>query len=569
MAQRADALAVDDTKMTAERNAAIWYVQDGYDPGGKGINGRRVAGLSFLEGFLSHADVDEFIAVASSRKSARQFRELAAAKAPGRPVHVYGWDEFKPQSQISTVYYPAPTLSKEAWRRFAVNQTAFSICGITHTTSSLAVMQHIYDLRMAPVEPWDALICTSRAVQSSMIWQIEQIDAYIERRFGYAPPPPPLLPVIPLGVNPTEIAGPPSAGAKLRKDLGIGPDTRVAMIMSRLSVNEKFDPLPLYQALQIAQSGFDGQIALILCGYFGEKFDETIFLDGAAMLMPDVALHVVDGKDAALKAAAFAAADMFLFCIDNLQETFGIAPIEAMAAGLPLIVSDWDGMKDTVTPDIGFRIPTVMAEVGDHGRNDALRHMLGQDDYHRYLSNFAARTVIDVADMAEKILLLAKDRDLAKKMGDAARKRACRVYDWSAIIPQYQALWAEQSGIRRAATQAERDRYAGLAVPLAPPAADLFKSYPTRIGLPPDTRVSASHADAAGTEPAIAALAKLRHAPLTPRHIAAAQLFWRTCHATGQGDAVSAIAAKIGLLPAAAEQLAAWLLKYDFLRIIR
>jgi hypothetical protein len=43
------------------RNAAIWYAQDGFDPGSKGINGRRVAGESFLKGFLRHADVDEFV----------------------------------------------------------------------------------------------------------------------------------------------------------------------------------------------------------------------------------------------------------------------------------------------------------------------------------------------------------------------------------------------------------------------------------------------------------------------------------------------------------------------------
>ena len=46
--------------MTA-RNAAIWYAQDGFDPAAKGINGRRVAGASFLTGFLRHAAVDEFV----------------------------------------------------------------------------------------------------------------------------------------------------------------------------------------------------------------------------------------------------------------------------------------------------------------------------------------------------------------------------------------------------------------------------------------------------------------------------------------------------------------------------
>ncbi len=44
--------------------------------------------------------------------------------------------------------------------------------------------------------------------------------------------------------------------------------------------------------------------------------------------------------------------------IDNIQETFGLAPLEGMAAGLPLLVSDWDGMKDTVSPDVGFRVKT-------------------------------------------------------------------------------------------------------------------------------------------------------------------------------------------------------------------
>ena len=37
-----------------------------------------------------------------------------------------------------------------------------------------------------------------------------------------------------------------------------------------------------------------------------------------------------------------AASDMALFLVDNLQETFGLAVAEAMAAGLPVVASDWD-----------------------------------------------------------------------------------------------------------------------------------------------------------------------------------------------------------------------------------
>jgi glycosyltransferase involved in cell wall biosynthesis len=66
------------------------------------------------------------------------------------------------------------------------------------------------------------------------------------------------------------------------------------------------------------------------------------------------------------------------FPIDNVQETFGLAPVEAMAAGLPLIVSDWDGMKDTVTPDVGFRIPTELPGPGQ-ATYLSQRHMGGTD----------------------------------------------------------------------------------------------------------------------------------------------------------------------------------------------
>ena len=40
-----------------KRNAAIYYLEDGFNPQ-EGLNGRRMAGQSFLKGFFDHADVD-------------------------------------------------------------------------------------------------------------------------------------------------------------------------------------------------------------------------------------------------------------------------------------------------------------------------------------------------------------------------------------------------------------------------------------------------------------------------------------------------------------------------------
>ena len=55
------------------------------------------------------------------------------------------------------------------------------------------------------------------------------------------------------------------------------------------------------------------------------------------------------------------ASDIFVSLADNIQETFGLSVIEAMASSLPLVVSDWNGYKDLVNHGFnGFRIPTEM-----------------------------------------------------------------------------------------------------------------------------------------------------------------------------------------------------------------
>ena len=64
----------------------------------------------------------------------------------------------------------------------------------------------------------------------------------------------------------------------------------------------------------------------------------------------------------------WAAADLFLSLVDNPQETFGLAPVEAMAAGVPVVVSDWDGYRYTVSDGVeGFRVPTLAPAYAQQG----------------------------------------------------------------------------------------------------------------------------------------------------------------------------------------------------------
>jgi hypothetical protein len=175
-----------------------------------------------------------------------------------------------------------------------------------------------------------------------------------------------------------------------------------------------------------------------------------------------------------------------VFCslADNIQETFGITPIEAMAAGLPVVVSDWDGYKDTVRDGVdGYRVATTLPQAG-LGADLAYRHALEIDTYDMYCGHTCSLVAVEVAAAADAFTRLFNSAELRQQMGAAGRQRAREVYDWRHIIPQYEALWAQLSEIRLAQAQ----NLPPLAHPW-PASMDpfhAFASYPTQT-LTPET----------------------------------------------------------------------------------
>src|SRR5215472_9284247 len=251
-----------------------------------------------------------------------------------------------------------------AWRRRRHDQHGYSAVGITHTIVSGAVMEVIANWLIAPVQPWDAVICTSKAVRDAVDTVIEANIAYLEARLGGPVRPSlPQLPIIPLGVDCN--AYQPSAGvrAEWRRRLGIADQDVAVLFLGRLSFHGKAHPLPMYRGLQqaLAQKPLPqgARLHLIQAGWFANDAIERAFRDGAKLHCPDVGCHFLGGRQPDVRNRIWHAADIYTSLSDNLQETFGLSPIEGMAAGLPAVVSDWDGYRDTVRDGIdGFRVPT-------------------------------------------------------------------------------------------------------------------------------------------------------------------------------------------------------------------
>lgn len=473
--------------------AAIYYHPEAYTTTGPKLMGRNAAGESFLRGYLQHSQADTFWVQVQRAEHAQHFARTAQAMARREPVKAVDKTRLGALSEAGVVYYPGPGIGEHALHRAAHGHGAWSLCGITHTTSSAGAMDALAQLITAPVQPWDAVICTSAAVKDNVNRLLQaQVDA-LQERLGITRLVLPQLPVIPLGIHTADFDYTPAQKAAARQALAVDADSLVVLFMGRLSFHAKAHPLAMYQALEAAARATGQKIVLLECGWHANEFIAKAYAEAAQQACPSVRVINLDGRQAEDRQKAWAGADVFCSLSDNIQETFGIVPIEAMAAGLPVVVSDWDGYKDTVRDGVdGFRIPTLMPAAG-LGQDLALRHALEIDTYDMYCGHTCSLVAVDVSAAAQAFARLFESPALRAQMGQAGQARARAMYDWSVVIAQYEALWAQLNALRQAPASASPSRAPAWPARMDPFQA--FASYPTRT-LQADTRLSLVDADA-------------------------------------------------------------------------
>jgi hypothetical protein len=286
------------------------------------------------------------------------------------------------------------------------------------------------------------------------------------------------LPVIPLGVDCARFAPDAAARAAQREALGIAQDEIAFLFVGRLSFHAKAHPYPMYRALERAAQQTGKRLHLIQAGWFANDFIEGAFRDGARDFCPSVTAHFLDARRPEVRFAIWQAADIFTSLSDNIQETFGLTPIEAMAAGLPSVVSDWDGYKDTVQHgEHGFRIPTLAPPPGQGG-DLADAHAIGIDTYDRYCGYASQFIAVDLNATAEAYATLIGNPNLRVKLGESARKAAQANFDWRHVIARYQELWADLAA-RRASAVESAPAHSPIYWPARADPYTMFADYPT------------------------------------------------------------------------------------------
>ncbi len=448
------------------------------------IFGFDVAVKNFLSAYFRHSVEPQFLCRPTDMPSFDHFKELAAAEGIDSESRCIGLDPRHPDKNLQTIsciFRPDPLIADLAWRRQQVPGHGYATCGLVHTMSGERIAKAVGDLCFAPTDETDALICPSASIRDAVLnlWNIQ--SEYINHRFGGSFSCPIQTPVIPLGIDTEKFAKRMTAeNRQVQRDaLGIGDDETVILFVGRLSFATKAHPLPMFLAAERAAQLTGKKVRLVLYGYFLPKDMEPYFRNLAADIFKTAKVDFVMNDDPRFPDGLWASADIFTSLSDNVQESFGLTPVEAMACGLPAVVSDWDGYREGVrNGQEGFLVPTLTPP--PFSGMDVARLYYNEDNYGVALAAAGQSTSVDIEWCAKCYGVLIGNAELRRTFGENGKARAQNVFDWRHIIGAYDDLWKSLSEKRLACPRPHIvPKEWQAAHPAYPNPWEMFKSFPT------------------------------------------------------------------------------------------
>ena len=403
------------------------------------LYGAWVAAVSFYRALLQFGAFEEyhFFAHPQDIPSIRQkLAQLSFSSDRVRIIEKNLIPTYLSKVPYSLFFTAGPTLTRLAYIRRQFAPRPFPLCGIAYTMSYPEMMEETFLANMmSDVFPCDSIICTSRDQRLAIRKIYQNVRNSLQREKGLSLRYEGRLDRLPLGIQAADYG-------KLEKDearsqMGVSQDRIVILYFGRFSIFDKMDLSPILLACKdILQESKN--VTLFFAGNDAhERYSKHVEKIAQELgIHSDVQFFV--NPSVREKENLYAASDIFVSPSDNIQETFGLTILEAMASGLPVVAADWDGYKDLVVHEkTGFRIPTYWADC-NRDIADSSRTIQSWERDHLALSQSVC---VDVGHMRRVLSLLVKNKNLRLKLGHNGRKRVREKYDWPVLIPQYEKLW--------------------------------------------------------------------------------------------------------------------------------
>ncbi|WP_269624703.1 glycosyltransferase family 4 protein [Prochlorococcus marinus] len=467
--------------------AALILPGDAFDTERYQLMGRRVAGKEFAKGIVNNLYQGEELDILVNSVKEKEYLNtiLNPYLIKNTSLNIHTKISKFNLNEIENIHIPGPDLEKWSAIRANYSPNKFSITGIIHTLCSNKVINGFKEYIFGGLESWDALVCTSSCGREVVNRTIDFFHESFERKYNIklTKKKRPELYTIPLAVN--DITYDISLTRKekrlkARNKLGISKDAIVILFLGRLSFHGKAHPLAIYRSIsKLSTEIKDKQIVLLECGTFANETIEKLY-NSLIFSFRNLTIKRVGGIEQATEEAkidSLNAANIFISLSDNIQETFGLTVIEAMAAELPCIVSDWNGYKDLVKEnETGYLIPTKYAV----GSKEAINHI--ELDYKIEKINFdymiglkSMKTVIDENALNDKLKFLIDNKEIRENMGYKSKQRWKELFSWQVVSHQYRKLWLN--------LKERRDSYNEIntSIRFHPSIDYIFKDYSTAI----------------------------------------------------------------------------------------
>jgi len=210
--------------------------------------------------------------------------------------------------------------------------------------------------------------------------------------------------VIPNGIDYNRFAKRPSPeqGMVIRRSLGIAPDERIILYLGRLMERKRV--IDLVKALPTIQAHVP-KVRLVIVGK--RNHNATLIKETARQLAQEARVTLVDHVPYQDVPDYYALAEVY--ALPSTYEGFPFTVLEAMASGTPVVASDIPGIDEQIVPN----------ETG-------LLHPVG-----------------DITAIAQAIIRVLENNELAKRLSVAAQKVVQEKYNWTVITAQIEQVFED------------------------------------------------------------------------------------------------------------------------------
>ena len=282
-----------------------------------------------------------------------------------------------------------------------INGYSFPVIGLIHslgTPSSFQKLDSIFPLMKSN----DSFICPSHHTKETLT------------KYGC---PDNQSRVIHFGYNEKKFFPLPSGKKELRKKLHLPQQKTIMLLLTRLTPCLKMDFTPLIRLLpELIQD--NPKLILYIVGSVTDK--HYVAQLKKHVIDSGLSKHVIWCTKPKQKNIEkyYQASDFFISLSDAAGETYGLTITEAMACGLPVILSDFSGYRMHITNEQeGYYIPTLSGSID-------LEKEFHYFDLAHFGDSYAQSIALDKTTLKKRILDVSKSKLLRKKMGKAAQETA-------------------------------------------------------------------------------------------------------------------------------------------------